>query len=215
MTDHQHPTAKPEGEGAPVEQRAYDLLVAGIEGFDTLSAGKKTDIHRVLVAALSASPPVPAVAWPEKWSGDCTVGNFIANLSSLPPEMPLYTAYHIPQEDARSLLKVKRPTLSRERVDGSNIKTGDETIPYSAVIWSQPKETPYATPSADQSGVIGALVKALEPFAHIASHAGLPNDDTVHLTSLNGQWIATIEREDFWRARRALAAHAASIGGKS
>jgi hypothetical protein len=99
--------------------------------------------------------------WPEKWSGDCTVGNMIANLKTLPPEMPLYTAYHIPMDGEPSLLRVKRPTMSRERVDGITIKTGDKSVPYSAVIWTQPQDPleahPSPTPAADAEGVREAV----------------------------------------------------------
>ena len=101
-----------------------------------------------LRARSSAPEAREGEAWPERWSGPCTVGNMISNLRTLPPEMPLYSAYHIPRDDQPSLLKVKRPTLSRERVDGTNIKTGDKSIPYSAVIWSQPRDPEEAHPAA-------------------------------------------------------------------
>jgi hypothetical protein len=45
----------PEGGGEAVKKDAYDRCVAGIEGFLSLSAAKKTDIHKVVVAALATS----------------------------------------------------------------------------------------------------------------------------------------------------------------
>lgn len=88
----------------------------------------------------NASPDTLGGGWPEKWSGSITVGNMIANLATLPADMPIHTAYHIIREDQPLILRVKRPTLSRERCDGLTIKTGDETVPYSAVIWAHPRE---------------------------------------------------------------------------
>lgn len=73
---------------------------------------------------------------------------------------------------------------------------------------------PSPTPAADR---VRIAVEALEPFAHIASHVGLPKADTVHVTALDGQWIATVQREDFWKTRQALAAlksTAAKEGGE-
>ena len=108
--------------------------------------------------------------WPEAWSGPCTVGNMIANLRTLPPETPLYSAYHISRTGAPSLLRVQRPTLSRERVDGITIKTGDESVPYSAVIWSHPKE-PLSAPS-DQEKMADLLTKAVGDIAAALTMAG-------------------------------------------
>lgn len=78
--------------------------------------------------------------WPVKWSGPVTVGNMIANLLTLPPEMPIHSAYHLIRDGQPSRLFVKHPTVSRERVDGREIKTGDESVPYSAVIWSHGRD---------------------------------------------------------------------------
>lgn len=123
--------------------------------------------------------------WPEKWSGDCTVGNMIANLRTLPPEMPLYTAYHIPMDGEPSLLRVKRPTMSRERVDGITIKTGDKTVPYSAVIWTQPQDPleahPSPTPATLDEGAEGEPVvsasKLLDLADRLAQRAEMARSD--------------------------------------
>lgn len=139
-----------------------------------------------LRAALRAQPQAredaQPVAWPEKWSGPCTVGNMIANLRTLPPEMPLYSAYHISMGDKPSLLKVKRPTLSRERVEGNDIKTGDESIPYSAVIWTEPRDFTEATnPAPDALRValpdplcIDAVQRMLARFDRAKGRGGYP-----------------------------------------
>lgn len=156
----------------PVKEAQAALITAWTSG---PSEGRvETMLARVgdLVAALSTFPqaaePSPAqgpVAWPEKWSGPITVGNMIANLATLPADMPVHTAYHIIREGQPSLLRVKRPTLSRERCDGLTIKTDDESVPYSAVIWAHPRE-PDATPQADVTGLVGRWIALAEtPFA--------------------------------------------------
>ena len=88
--------------------------------------------HRI--AALSDRAAEP------KWYGDLTVGDMIANLRTMPADMPIHSAYHVIHDDGTATCYVKPPTVSRERVDGIEIKTGDESVPYSAVIWSHPRE---------------------------------------------------------------------------
>lgn len=126
--------------------------------------------RREIGKLLAAQPSAGAQnEWPEKWSGPCTVGNMIANLKTLPPEMPLYTAYHVTFDDGygpKSLCKVKRPTMSRERVDGTNIKTCDDTIPYSAVIWANPQNVTAQPDTGD--------VAALRSGVYVASRASIP-----------------------------------------
>ncbi|WP_298700914.1 hypothetical protein [uncultured Brevundimonas sp.] len=135
-------------------------------GLSTLAelhaAERLIDQQAAEIRRLKAREEAQPVAWPEAWSGPCTVGNMIANLKTLPPEMPLYTAYHIPMDGEPSLLKVKRPTLSRERVDGTNIKTGDESVPYSAVIWTEPRDFGEATtPPAPEAEKLRVAVEGL------------------------------------------------------
>ncbi|EJL25591.1 hypothetical protein [Novosphingobium sp. AP12] len=134
--------------------------------------------------------------WSEAWSGPCTVGNMIANLRTLPPETPLYSAYHISRKDAPSLLRVRRPTLSRERVDGITIKTGDERVPYSAVIWSHPKE-PDPAPSDQEKLVeelveaLGASIEALAMCEPRTQHGAKCQNDAI----LNGHGLITRARQ--------------------
>lgn len=149
----------------------------------------ESDLPRALWdAMLSASPARgegdAPVAWPEKWSGPCTVGNMIANLSTIPPETPIYTGYHIHLEDQPSLLKVRRPTLSRERVDGTNIKTGDESIPYSAVIWAAPRDPADDRPTpATPEG----LREALEALDEAVSVIRAINHELAGMAHSNGR----------------------------
>lgn len=131
------PAEQPESVGFTVDQLAQEIR--RVDGNHDLGAGALAEALMPFLAAAPRQPQGAEVDWPEKWSGPCTVGNMIANLKTLPAEMPIYTAYHVPMDDEPSLLKVKRPTLSRERVEGTNIKTGDESVSYSAVIWSQPR----------------------------------------------------------------------------
>lgn len=126
-----------------------------------------------------AGEPSPAqeVAWPEKWSGPCTVGNMIANLATLPADMPIHTAYHIVRDGQPSILRVKRPTLSRERCDGFTIKTGDEAVPYSAVIWAHPREPDAPTQPDAGEAVVRDIKRALESTDKIANEAFMQGFD--------------------------------------
>lgn len=137
----------------------FDVTEERLEEIDTFISEKEN--LSTTPARAEAQDEGAAGEWSEKWSGPCTVGNMIANLRTLPPEMPIYTAYHIPMAGEPSLLRVKRPTMSRERVDGITIKTGDESVPYSAVIWTQPQNPleahPSPTPAADADRVREAL----------------------------------------------------------
>lgn len=57
------------------------------------------------------------------------------------------------------------------------------------------------------TGDVAALREALEPFAHLVSAGKLPaGRQSVHLTTIDGQWLATLDTEDFWRIRYRLAA---------
>ena len=81
-----------------------------------------------------------------------------------------------------------------------------------------PQWTAWAARAKETDAAIVAA--ALAPFVHVLAAGKLPaGRTTVHLTSLDGQWLATLDTEDFWNARHALgrlkattAAEADSVG---
>lgn len=180
MNDHQHPTAKPEGEGAPIarkiewvndasninDRRMYvdGQQWAKVYGWDKASLDARCD---ALEAALSASQPVPAVA------GDMR---------------PVEATW----SDGKTHAYVNmQAALSAEAKEWRR-KIGLRIVSFTFLDFDT-----RPTPSADQSGAIGALVTD----AHI------------------GGWIAEAQRTtpDMVKQFRhvidqALAAHAASIG---
>lgn len=74
------------------------------------------------------------------WEWPCnTVGKLIANLQTLPPEMPFYTAYFV-EIAGKRVTRCSNPSLSRETTDGFTVLKYDEKD-QSLVIWAS------ATPS--------------------------------------------------------------------
>lgn len=75
------------------------------------------------------------------WGDAGTVGNLIAQLRTFAPETPIHGAFHADAGDGRKA-HIRGLTLSRERVDGRLIDTGNVLVPYSVVAWSAPDERP-------------------------------------------------------------------------
>lgn len=97
-------------------------------------------------AALSKPEAAPAgevVAWRSPIE---TVADLVNNLLTLDQAMAVHTAYFITRNDGRTESRTRSPSLSRERVANSRIKTGDKSVPYSLVIWASQDER--ATPPA-------------------------------------------------------------------
>jgi hypothetical protein len=143
-----------------------------------------------LRASTDAAPVAGEDAYPARWSGHLTVGNMIANLRTLPLDMPIYSAYHVVLGDGGpSLLRVKTPTMSRERVDGITIKTGDESVPYSAVIWSHPQQPdpaalahpPVPDAAGEDTGNLRAIVGLFVAKAMVAKWSGGQNSRVRHV----------------------------------
>lgn len=88
-----------------------------------------------------------------EWGYANTVGNLIAQLRTLPPEMPIHGAFHADYKGGRQAF-IRGLTLSRERVNGRKIETGNENVPYSAVMWSAPEQDP--TEAAAQLAAVTA-----------------------------------------------------------
>jgi hypothetical protein len=97
--------------GEDVQQRAYDMLVEGVEGFDALSAAKKTDIHRVLCAALRT----PADPRPDPLEALREARFLEARLSEFENE-------DLSDEAARTWMGHVHPSLSRLRQALAKIK---------------------------------------------------------------------------------------------
>jgi hypothetical protein len=77
------------------------------------------------------------------WEWPCnTVGKLVANLQTLPPEMPFYTAYFV-EIDGVKVTRTKSPSLSYETTDGFRVLKYDEND-KSLVMWAS--LAPSATP---------------------------------------------------------------------
>ncbi len=63
-----------------------------------------------------------------------TVGALVANLLTLPQEMPFYTAYHV-EISGKRVTKTTNASLSRETVAGGRIQKYDASK-QSLVIWA-------------------------------------------------------------------------------
>jgi len=223
---------RPQPSGGTREDRLSAALIAMVEHFERVDAApedkaaiqaacevwagvKRDKALSTTPARAEAQDEGAAGERPEKWSGPCTVGNMIANLRTLPPEMPIYTAYHIPMDGEPSLLRVKRPTMSRERVDGITIKTGDENVPYSAVIWTQPQDPLEARPSptlAADADRVREEVARVEVLIEDLTYAAMPTKPDV--VTLCGS-TASQARDDLRAILAALKSTAAKEGEKS
>lgn len=77
-----------------------------------------------------------AVVEPVVWGNPGTVGMFVRQLQTIDPATPLYAAIHT-EYRGKKVAMTKPVTISRERVSGRFIRQGDETVPYSIVVWAQ------------------------------------------------------------------------------
>lgn len=281
MTDHQHPTAKPEGEGAGVDDAALMKWLRKeaqknkakrseqTHGAHFVTRARKLNQAADRIAALSASPPVPAVAGEVRRMREVAQGWRRPGLEQIegPNDLKIYGGTIADDIDRWADLLAARPTPSADQsglhpatadlvdrfavalkdklakaeakygyTDGwlsddwqddlkrklrEHVFKGDprDVAAYCAFAWhhgwsvgfdhdrspplhdlwtdrgdGRPKLT------ADQSGVIGALVDAL------TSIRDMPD---------SMRTVASQIREARQIATQALAAHAASLGGKS
>jgi len=145
---------------------------------------------RRIVARTSSA--VPAVKW-----GDAeTVGNLIAQLQTFDPATPIYGVFHADAGDGRKA-RIRGLTLSRERVNGRLIDTGNVLVPYAIVAWSAPDERPSTEPSEE-------MVEALRPFADIANEYDDAEDDDFQVWKDFDVMGASLPLKHFRRARAAL-----------
>jgi hypothetical protein len=104
-------------------------------------------------AAPSAPQPAssPVAAEGQKvveWGYAKTVGNAIAQLQTMDSALPFYAALHL--QDGRCI--ARGVTFSRERVVNERwIDSTNKEVPYSIVVWSQPVQSLYATPTASMA----------------------------------------------------------------
>lgn len=79
-----------------------------------------------------------------------TVGKLIANLQTLPPDMPFYTAYFVEIDGAR-VTRTRSPSLSYETTDGFRVAAYDKSK-KSLVMWaSQEPAVSSATTRSDDT----------------------------------------------------------------
>ena len=76
---------------------------------------------------------------PVGWGDAKTVGQLISQLRTIDPSESIRTAYFV-TIGGEKRTKVSGVTLSRERVEGGFIRTGDESVSYSNVIWASQDE---------------------------------------------------------------------------
>lgn len=214
MTDHQQPTAKPEGEGAPVDgderkeavkffREQWKMQASAV----ARNGNKPVDHERIVrfidmaIAALSASPPVPAVAGEEaKWSE--RIAELVADGDGI------WRACSGCQEGVDGYVSERDYPHSRTfqcQPGGGCRECGGLGVIWDNTDYNEMAEAMLAdmraeearpTPSADQSGVLEALADIVSLLRSGAL------DRAAVLPALD-------------RADAALAAHAASIGGKS
>ena len=104
---------------------------------------------RILSAISLAAEAEPVAEW-----GDAkTVGNLIAQLRTFDPSTPIHGAFHADAGDGRKA-RIRGLTLSRERVNGRLIDTGNVTVPYAIVAWSAPELDPETHPSSPVSAEV-------------------------------------------------------------
>lgn len=93
---------------------------------------------RVVEAALASKPPAGEQK-PVEWGSPTTVEKLIRQLQTFDPATPITSAVHTDYKGKRTALTMPL-TMSRERVAGRFIRQGDESVPYSLVIWAQRDE---------------------------------------------------------------------------
>lgn len=100
-----------------------------------LAAG--SDVHRESIPAIEAlKVRADMVDEPVRWGNPGTVGMFVRQLQTIDPATPLHAAIHT-EYRGKKVATTNHVTISRERVSGRFIRQGDETVPYSIVVWAQ------------------------------------------------------------------------------
>lgn len=111
-------------------QQPSELLIQFAKHYAALASRQEAP-------AASASPAT--VAQPVEWGDPKTVGMFVRQLQTIAPETPIHAAVHTDLDGKRVAL-TKPVTISRERVQGRHIRQGDQSVPYSIVVWASHDE---------------------------------------------------------------------------
>jgi hypothetical protein len=120
--------------------------VAYVSSQDEAKAAAQADFDQRIRSTLSALPAGEGEAVAE-WGDAKTVGNLIAQLRTFDPSTPIYGAFHADAGDGRKA-RIRGLTLSRERINGRVIDTGNVLVPYAVVVWSAPQDDPEPRPQS-------------------------------------------------------------------
>ncbi len=98
--------------------------------------------------------PMREAQWRSPATWKCpisTVADLIGNLQTIDQSMEVRGAYFV--EGVSDRARARGLSLSRERVSNGRIKSGDDSVPYSLVIWTAPDEAALAAqPPAPSRG---------------------------------------------------------------
>jgi hypothetical protein len=105
--------------------------------------------------------PLYSLTPPErKWINPIvTIADLVNNLLTLDQTMEVHGAYFIDDLTVRERSRTRSLSLSRERVANNRVKTSDESLPWSLVIWTAQDERAIS-PVADRVAVIEATALA-------------------------------------------------------
>lgn len=219
-------TAKPEGEGAPVDAAVAirALINEPLTGptHGAWDRGRTSGLKEALSIVLSASPPVPAVAG--EWD---SLIDYLENQTAKTDEGRAIIAEWIAQAKA---LNAPTPSADQsgrvrdrllkatEAASRLSTTTEEDAAVIDELVAASAEARQHLHHTADQSGVIGALEAVL---SEKLERRTLALDEANARIGALVEALEEIERASYANseeegiARQALAAHAASIGGKS
>ena len=127
-------------------------------------------ILEVEAACRAAATPAPEQATPAQsvpaggevpesvhWGYAETVGNFILQLQTLEPTLPIHGVVFA-DIDGKKVPLVKGVILSNERIEGRHFKTGDASVPYSAVVWASDDQRATQPPTPQDAAPVAEVL---------------------------------------------------------
>lgn len=133
-------------------------LRAIIHNADSPLGNRLQDVSSRLYFALDGAGWTPTaalspatVAQPVEWGDPKTVGMFVRQLQTINPDTPIHAAVHT-DIDGKRVALTKPVTISRERVQGRHIRQGDQSVPYSIVVWASHDEAAQPCPTQGCGG---------------------------------------------------------------